>query len=70
MIMNEHNWSNSTNRILYKEREGEVVAAGAAKGGGGGADSDIYEKVLPKHGDALFHKFVSVIQENPGQVLR
>ena len=55
----------------FKEREGEVVAAGAVKGsGGGGADADIYEKVLPKHGDALFHKFVSVIQENPGQVLR
>ena len=54
--------------VLYQEREGEVVAAaGAAKGGGG---ADVYEKVLPMHGDALFHKFVSVIQENPGQVLR
>ena len=48
-----------------------MAAAGAARGGcGGGADADVYEKVLPKHGDALFHKFVSVIQENPGQVLR
>lgn len=52
-----------------------AAAAGAAAGagagrGGGGADADGYEKVLPKHGDALFHKFVSVIQENPGQVLR
>ena len=55
--------------ILHQEREGEVAAAGAARGGGG-ADADVYEKVLPKHGDALFHKFVSVIQENPGQVLR
>ena len=57
--------------MLYQEREGEVAAAGAARGGcGGGNDADVYEKVLPKHGDALFHKFVSVIQENPGQVLR
>ena len=55
---------------MFKVREGEVVAAGGAAKGGGGADADVYEKVLPKHGDALFHKFVSVIQENPGQVLR
>ena len=54
--------------MLYQEREGEVVAAaGAAKSGGG---ADVYEKVLPHHGDALGHKFVSVIQDNPGQVLR
>ena len=31
---------------------------------------DGYEKVLPKHGDALFHKMLSVIKRNPGQILR
>ncbi len=29
-----------------------------------------YEKSVPKHGDVLFHKFVSVLQRNPGQVIR
>ena len=32
--------------------------------------SEIYENVLPKHGDALFHKMMSVISLNPGQILR
>ena len=35
----------------------------------GGSDA-CYEKVAPKHGDVGFHKFLSVIQKNPGQVLR
>lgn len=34
----------------------------------GGADG--YEKVKPKHGDVAFHKYLSVINKNPGQVLR
>ena len=34
------------------------------------ADADGYEKPMPKHGDTLWHKFVSIIQENPGQMLR
>lgn len=32
--------------------------------------SDSYEKVAPRHGDMGFHKFLSVIQKNPGHVLR
>ena len=31
---------------------------------------DGYEKVIPKHGDVGFYKFVSAINENPGHVLR
>ena len=31
---------------------------------------DVYEKSIPSHGDEFFHKFVSVIGQNPGQVLR
>ena len=31
---------------------------------------DQYEKSVPSHGDEYFHKFVSVIGENPGQILR
>ena len=29
-----------------------------------------YEKVAPRHGDLGFHQFLSVIQKNPGHVLR
>ncbi|XP_058789120.1 programmed cell death protein 2-like [Phymastichus coffea] len=29
-----------------------------------------YEKSIPKHGDEMFHNFVSRIQKNPGQILR
>ncbi|TRY72459.1 hypothetical protein TCAL_10545 [Tigriopus californicus] len=36
----------------------------------GNGDRDGYEKVLPRHGDAYFHKFISVIQQCPGQILR
>ena len=60
----------------YKKREGvdqAAAAAGKQLGGGkaGGPDgSDVYENVLPKHGDALFHKMMSVISQNPGQILR
>ena len=32
--------------------------------------TDSYEKVAPRHGDIGFHKFLSVIQKNPGHVLR
>ncbi|XP_023344827.1 uncharacterized protein LOC111714047 isoform X3 [Eurytemora carolleeae] len=36
-------------------------------GGGGG---EIYEKILPAHGDEYSHNLISTIQRNPGQVLR
>ncbi len=39
-------------------------------GGGGGGEHDGYEKSAPLHGDVWFHKFASVVRENPGQVLR
>ena len=35
-----------------------------------GPQTDSYEKVKPRHGDIGFHKFLSVIQKNPGHVLR
>ena len=31
---------------------------------------DVYEKSVPSHGDEYFHKFLSVIGQNPGQILR
>jgi len=37
---------------------------------GGDKSEDVYENVLPKHGDALFHRIMSVINLNPGQILR
>lgn len=39
------------------------------KGGYDGA-VEKYEKSIPKHGDEMFHNFVSRIQNNPGQILR
>lgn len=29
-----------------------------------------YEKGIPIHGDVMFHNFLVVLQENPGQILR
>lgn len=38
----------------------------------GGYDGSVekYEKSIPKHGDEMFHNFVSRIHNNPGQILR
>ena len=69
----EHALTDHERELLleYKMKESklsdEKVVAGAS---GGGKDADGYEKVLPKHGDAFFHKMKTVIEENPGQVLR
>jgi len=52
----------------YKAKEAldhVVETSGKNKAGG-----DSYEKTLPSHGDDFFHKFISVIQNNPGQILR
>ena len=43
---------------------------GRTSGGGGGSGEDGYERALPSHGDELAHKLISVVQKNPGQVLR
>ena len=40
------------------------------KKGQAGAAADVYEKSVPSHGDEYFHKFLSVIGQNPGQILR
>jgi hypothetical protein len=42
----------------------------SSKGDSSSSGTDVYEKTLPKHGDRWFHKFVSVVQKNPGQVIR
>ena len=54
----------------YKAKEAldHVVDSGKASKNGGGGDT--YEKTVPSHGDEFFHKFISVIQNNPGQILR
>jgi len=55
----------------YKAKEAldHVVDSGSKSGktAGGG---DTYEKTIPSHGDEFFHKFITVIQNNPGQILR
>ena len=64
-----------------REENGEGMGDGAGGGGGGvkvrgggggggGGEHDGYEKSAPLHGDVWFHKFASVVRENPGQVLR
>jgi len=53
----------------YKAKEAlEHVVDGGGKGSKTGVDT--YEKAIPSHGDEYFHKFISMIQSNPGQVLR
>merc|ERR1711892_45395 len=52
----------------YKAKEAIEHVVGAGKGSKTG--SDTYEKSVPSHGDEFFHKFISVIQNNPGQILR
>lgn len=42
----------------------------AGGGGGGDCDNEQYEKGIPAHGDLTFHNFLSVIQQNPGQIIR
>ena len=49
----------------YSLKEGLPEGAG-----GGSLTKDVYEKAIPKHGDLWFHKFVSVMQHNPGHVIR
>ena len=65
--------------VDYKSNEQSLEGAvekkgvGNKKSGGGSSqanNSDGYEKSAPRHGDIGFHKFVSMIKKNPGQVLR
>jgi hypothetical protein len=51
----------------YSLKEGLPDEAGSKAGS---SSTDVYEKALPRHGDRWFHKFVSVVQKNPGQVIR
>ena len=59
----EKDGSRNKNKANKAKSLGSKTAAAAQ-------DADGYEKAMPKHGDALWHKFVSVVQENPGQMLR
>eukprot|EP00092_Neocalanus_flemingeri_P022608 GFUD01024521.1.p1 GENE.GFUD01024521.1~~GFUD01024521.1.p1 ORF type:complete len:440 (-),score=140.18 GFUD01024521.1:448-1767(-) len=53
----------------YKAKEAlDHVVESSGKGGNTGGDT--YEKTVPSHGDEFFHKFISIIQNNPGQILR
>ena len=66
--------------LEYKTKEAldeSAEKSAASKKGGkqvqtssAGSQTDSYEKVKPRHGDMGFHKFLSVIQKNPGHVLR
>ena len=49
---------------------GGVGGRTSGGGGGGGSGEDGYERALPSHGDEFAHKLISVVQKNPGQVLR
>lgn len=80
----ETDWQQSYNADLsdherqllleYKTKEAvdemDHEETGAKRKGGKNSSSESYEKVAPRHGDVGFHKFLSVIQRNPGQVLR
>jgi len=53
--------------LEYKAKEAVEGVTGEA---GGKAEADTYEQERPSHGDEYFHKLVTVIQNNPGQILR
>lgn len=65
----------------YKKMEGDcpmtlstAVNVGGSGGSSGGNDcggeGEMYEKAIPVHGDIMFHNFLSIIQTNPGQLIR
>ena len=54
----------------YKAKEAMEAAAGGAGGGGGKTEGDMYEEAVPCHGDEFLHRIITVMQENPGQILR
>ncbi|XP_008205252.1 programmed cell death protein 2-like [Nasonia vitripennis] len=63
--------------LEYQRSNGADVTAGQegetsddSKAGYDGGGMEKYEKGIPKHGDEMFHNFVSRIQKNPGQILR
>ncbi|XP_059478816.1 programmed cell death protein 2-like [Neocloeon triangulifer] len=51
--------------VIFDGRKMKVEVAGGAETTG-----EQYEKDLPSHGDVLAHRFISRLQESPGQVLR
>jgi len=54
----------------YKAREAVENVQSKSKSSSGGPGTDSYERSVPCHGDEYFHKFLSVIGHNPGQILR
>jgi len=55
----------------YKAREAiETVQGDTREKKKSQTAADVYEKSVPSHGDEYFHKFLSVIGQNPGQILR
>jgi pre-rRNA-processing protein TSR4 len=60
--------------VEYQQSHLEVTAdqARGASDESKGYDTPVekYEKSIPKHGDEMFHNFISRIQKNPGQILR
>ena len=60
--------------LEYKTREAMADLNESKKKPGGSSDQGqgdgFYEEMAPRHGDVGFHKFLSVIQKNPGHILR
>lgn len=61
--------------LEYKAKEAEnmrMEASNPRRGASKAEDSsgDGYEKALPKHGDLWVYKFISILQEYPGQLIR
>lgn len=53
----------------YQQRSGGYEQHEVAPDGDA-ATGEKYERGVPAHGDAMFHNFVTRVQQNPGQVLR
>ncbi|XP_040581742.1 programmed cell death protein 2-like [Lepeophtheirus salmonis] len=63
-------WEFRSKESMEDEEENKVLLNSGACSRGGGGEMDVYEKAVPRHGDIFYHKFLTVLQKNPGQVLR
>jgi len=51
--------------VIFDARKMKVEVAGGAE-----LTGEQYEKDLPSHGDTLAHRFITRLQQTPGQILR
>ena len=72
----EENITDHEMKLINEYKARESINAVQSSGGSSKKSNksvspdDQYEKSVPSHGDESFHKFLTVIGYNPGQILR